>query len=338
MERLDWIDAVKGIGILLIMLSHCVSFEGLNYLTAGYIPLFFILSGITFSPNKGSLFRRLKRLLYPNYIYALIITTIFTIPHIIFKWGLKPILYGWLNLLYSRNRLYEGDLHNNIMLEGVFPVITWFLTAMTISYIYLYGYIKTNKKWKAIYLLISFIFLILTCTQKLLLPWSIDTALILWIFILIGYKLKSLFLNLSINIPILITLCISVILYLILVKINGSPNYSIRHWGNFDIKSLPFCFIIGILYTYITTCLILLIKKTSLFKLLVIIGQASLTLMCLHLAIYRCFDFILMIMKASIVNLYFLGLIKISTAVLIGLYFKKLTKKYCIKYPKLKWL
>ena len=123
MERIEWIDAIKGIGILLIMLSHCINFEGLDYLTAGYIPLFFIISGITFSPNKNSLVKRLKRLLYPNYIYAFIITIIFSIPHIIFKWGWTKMFYGWANLLYSRNRVYEGSLHNNIILEGVFPVI-----------------------------------------------------------------------------------------------------------------------------------------------------------------------------------------------------------------------
>lgn len=208
MERIEWIDAIKGIGILLIMLSHCINFEGLDYLTAGYIPLFFIISGITFSPNKNSLVKRLKRLLYPNYIYAFIITIIFSIPHIIFKWGWTKMFYGWANLLYSRNRVYEGSLHNNIILEGVFPVITWFLTAMSISYILLYGYFKINIKWRNIYILFSLISLILICLQKRLLPWSMDTALILWFFILFGYKFKSFFINLSINIPTLVLSCI----------------------------------------------------------------------------------------------------------------------------------
>lgn len=338
MERIEWIDAIKGIGILLIMLSHCINFEGLDYLTAGYIPLFFIISGTTFSPNKNSLVKRLKRLLYPNYIYAFIITIIFSIPHIIFKWGWTKMFYGWANLLYSRNRVYEGSLHNNIILEGVFPVITWFLTAMSISYILLYGYFKINIKWRNIYILFSLISLILICLQKRLLPWSMDTALILWLFILFGYKFKSFFINLSINIPTLVLSCILLMLYYILVNINGSPNYSIRYWGNFNILSIPCCFIIGILYTYIATCVTLLIKKTFLFKPLAIVGQASLTLMCLHLAIYRCCDFTIMIMQIANINLYVLGLIKMLSAILIVFYFKTFINKYNIKYPILKWL
>lgn len=337
MKRIEWIDASKGIGILLIMISHCIYFESLKFFTAGYIPLFFLLSGITFSYKKNSLINRLKRLLYPNYIYATIITFLFSIPHIIFKWGNDRLFFGWINLLYSRNRLFDDVLYGNIMLEGIFPVITWFLTAMSISYILFYGYIKISKKYKVLYIVLSLILISLLCTQKLLLPWSIDTALLLWLFILIGYKYKSFFINLSINSTTLVILLITIMLYCSLVALNNSPNYSIRYWGKWELFSLPICFIIGLLYTYIVIYIALIIKGTFLFYVLVQIGKISLILMCTHLAIFKCIDFILMINSSININIY-VEIIKLLVAILFALILKKIINKYSIKYPILKWL
>ncbi|MEG1686224.1 MAG: hypothetical protein RR319_09850, partial [Bacteroides sp.] len=50
-SRIEWIDAVKGLGIILIMVSHvnCLPFE--LPLTAGYVSMFFVLSGYTFNED-----------------------------------------------------------------------------------------------------------------------------------------------------------------------------------------------------------------------------------------------------------------------------------------------
>lgn len=118
MQRIEWIDAAKGIGILLIMLSHCYNFDGLLYFTSGYIPLFFILSGITFNPYSSSvsLRKRLKRLLYPNFVYAFIITFLFSIPHLVFNWGWAMLMCLHLAVykFFDYFILMVGDLNINI--------------------------------------------------------------------------------------------------------------------------------------------------------------------------------------------------------------------------------
>lgn len=54
-NRIDWIDAAKGIGILLVMFGHCwLSAEYTYWLTAFHMPLFFILMVIP-SPRKDHL-------------------------------------------------------------------------------------------------------------------------------------------------------------------------------------------------------------------------------------------------------------------------------------------
>lgn len=46
-HRIEWLDAIKGIGIILVMLSHVSSFSPIGiYLFSAFIPLFYISSGI----------------------------------------------------------------------------------------------------------------------------------------------------------------------------------------------------------------------------------------------------------------------------------------------------
>ena len=46
-KRVEWIDLAKGLGMLLVILGHCVCFGGImhNAIFAFHMPLFFILSG-----------------------------------------------------------------------------------------------------------------------------------------------------------------------------------------------------------------------------------------------------------------------------------------------------
>ena len=341
MQRIEWIDAAKGIGILLIMLSHCYNFDGLLYFTSGYIPLFFILSGITFNPYSSSvsLRKRLKRLLYPNFVYAFIITFLFSIPHLVFNWGWAKFVYGWANLLYSRNRLFEGGLYNNIMFEGVFPVITWFLTAMSISYIFLFVYLKQKRVLLRIAFMVSSIGLLLfLCSYPYLLPWSIDTALILWIYILFGYGLKSVFIKLKGSLWYgVLTIC-SLLAYIMLVQFNGELNYSIRNFGIRGFLSIPVSFLIGILYTWIVSYIAVVLKGTYLFKCLVVAGKLSLMLMCLHLAVYKFFDYFILMVGDLNINIYGWVFIKMSFAIIFVLFWKLFVDKYVMKYSILKWL
>ncbi len=81
-QRLVWLDALKGIGMLLIVLSHSeLDVPGKNYLVSGFIPLFFIATGYTFSFRdsiKQIALKRSKRLLIPYFVYGIMIVVLFT--------------------------------------------------------------------------------------------------------------------------------------------------------------------------------------------------------------------------------------------------------------------
>lgn len=72
-NRIIWLDAVKGVGILLVMLSHFCHIP--NVFTVGYMPLFFVAAGLTYKPvtsYRETITKKGCRLLIPYIVYGLI--------------------------------------------------------------------------------------------------------------------------------------------------------------------------------------------------------------------------------------------------------------------------
>lgn len=80
-ERLNYIDAAKGMGIILVVLGHhLLDAENLRtWIYSFHMPLFFIISGILISENrkhrdfKEFLLRRIKTLLWPYITFSCVI-------------------------------------------------------------------------------------------------------------------------------------------------------------------------------------------------------------------------------------------------------------------------
>ena len=66
-ERIEWIDVVKGIGILLVAGSHIFGGAVGKYSEWFYMPLFFFLSGYLYAHAAGWSFigKRVRHLLLP---------------------------------------------------------------------------------------------------------------------------------------------------------------------------------------------------------------------------------------------------------------------------------
>lgn len=74
-KRVEWIDLTKGLGMLLVILGHCVCFGGImhNAIFAFHMPLFFILSGIVYKTNsKGIVSKKIKSLIVPYFIFSIL--------------------------------------------------------------------------------------------------------------------------------------------------------------------------------------------------------------------------------------------------------------------------
>lgn len=69
-KRIEYIDMAKGIGIMLVLLSHSISMNNfIAWANSFFMPLFFMCSGWCYrGPN--SIQKRVKKILIPYYVWG----------------------------------------------------------------------------------------------------------------------------------------------------------------------------------------------------------------------------------------------------------------------------
>ena len=175
-ERIEWIDEAKGVGIILVMLGHCYLHERFCvWFYAFHMPLFFVLSGYTFS-GKGSfaiyLGKKIKTLLVP-YIFFVIVTMCWN--------GVFAVSHGSEYPMFEIIRLY--------VIQERYTVL-WFIPCLFLANLLMY-------MLQAFRLKISHFWLIVGCVAALLfgiyrviigkdLPWNADLALLAMAFMSFG--------------------------------------------------------------------------------------------------------------------------------------------------------
>lgn len=123
-EHYEWIDATKGLGILLVIAGHTFSGYLYNVIYLFHMPMFFLISGYLHKIENIPIFfkRKISRLIKPYVFYL----SVFTL--LIF---LKEYLNGTLTLNNSVHLIAKA-LFGGVTLtgwEGVF----WFVTVFMIS-------------------------------------------------------------------------------------------------------------------------------------------------------------------------------------------------------------
>ena len=189
-ERIEWIDVSKGMGILLVIIGHCVYFGKFvhNWIFSFHMPLFFILSGLFFQKNtlQNFFFKKTKQLIFPYIIFCIIgIIITLIIPqwrYITFTEILKDIYLGY---------------PNSINISSI-----WFLICLFIAMLLLNLILHILKKNALIgYSVLFFIILygfILGRFPKILsifplkrMPFDSDSACVALLFPWIGYQFKE---------------------------------------------------------------------------------------------------------------------------------------------------
>ena len=320
-------------------MHSCGGFPYLNqYIFAGYMPLFFICSGLTLHHKNKSLKEfmnnKTKRLLIPYFFYGIFFTLLFSIKYFLSGNIPKEIIYEWIGILYSRYTLFTNTTTNNIVflsLKNTSPF--WFLTAMYLSFFWCYIIIKLKNKFIKISICVLYIIFTIYCYKlPILLPWSIDTSFLGALFILFGFYLKKVLPYFSNK---LTPLIISTSLYILLVDYNGWINMSTRLLGSQGYSSILFFFLIGILYSIIICSIFIRFEKTILIKMFAYIGKYSLRIMCIHMTIFT------LINKISFnvdLNKYIIATINITIVILICVFIEYYKKIYFNSTTILKWL
>lgn len=277
-NRIDWVDAAKGIGILMVIFGHnWLDEKYCFYFYAFHMPLFFVLAGYTMSEKRlpwEFVKQKAKALLIPYLLFAIC----------------NLLFYGILSATHNGNYDVYSEAIAFILQQR--HTYLWFLPVLFLSEVFVYFLfqIALFKRKRSIFLggiimmLISIHYWVFQMGWINLI-WNIDLVPMASAFILIGYLYKYhsdkfVFEN---NKHVLGCVFLMSQIVVMVNYINwGSVNIYFHHYGNI------FLFYFGaVTATYAT---ILLLKQIVIPRLLVILGVQSLLLYGWHrMVIEVCF-------------------------------------------------
>ena len=297
-KRLDWIDAVKGLGIMLIVFSHC----GINdiyvriamlFLASGYVSMFFVIAGFNAKkePFFSALGKKFKRLIIPYTVYGTLAILFFCLLDTAVGGGgelsAQNLLHDFFALSYSRYSIYKPGAGTNIIMFQPYMSPLWFLTAMFVAYIWFYIYVQLKSKvskWSCIAIYITAT--LLSANNTFLFPWSLDTSFLCSLLIISGYEFKNIFMTPSRkDTKQIATFIIVCILYALIVSINRATNLSIKVYGHLPFLSVPLFFVLTLCITYIYGESFKSFMHINVTKGFAFIGRLSLRIMCIHMPI-----------------------------------------------------
>jgi len=174
-QAIDWVDTLKFIGILAVILGHIASPFG-QFIFSWHMPLFFVISGffIKFNLSFSKFFiKDFKRLMVPYFIFSFIgLGAEF----------LKRLLLHReeLNLLFEiKGILFHMDMTS---LSNHYGFVLWFLPALFFARLFLFfmQQITHNVFYNLVVVVLLFVI-----SFYVDLPFALDNALnsILWVYI-----------------------------------------------------------------------------------------------------------------------------------------------------------
>lgn len=177
-KNIEWIDSLKAIGIILVVLGHAgPTLHLVNYIYSFHMPLFFFISGYLFSLDRhpqliNFVKSRARGLLIPYLTFAVMGIIIYYVTNNLgTQMSETPSILSafWEMIVSKRNYIF-------------FNVPIWYLTCLflvTVIYYLLRKYIKNDLIILTILLLIGSIGFIKFKTVESLhtLPWSFDATM-----------------------------------------------------------------------------------------------------------------------------------------------------------------
>jgi fucose 4-O-acetylase-like acetyltransferase len=274
---LDWLDALKGLGILAVVAGHIYPGFGGRTVYLFHMPLFFFIGGVLLKPTADSLqfFRRkCVHLLIPYFSYLCLLYL--------------PSLFYFLrdsseHTWHSAAKMIAPAIIGGRMLSGTMAVF-WFVTCFFFTQ-QIVNYLVANWKHRHILILMG-VFLSLSYGNSLLLPkvWlplniNVVFGAAPWFYAGYLYRLGRLRLHFG---------CAALLAILSIVLLNA--GYGVAYNMKNGIYGVP---ILSIVFAISWICVLIAVARfSSRIGLLSVplkqLGIASMTIMFMHQAIQIC--------------------------------------------------
>ncbi|EAC1902531.1 TPA: acyltransferase family protein [Escherichia coli] len=265
-EHYEWIDATKGLGILLVIAGHTFSGYLYNAIYLFHMPMFFLIAGYLHKIENIPTFfkRKISRLIKPYAFYLSVFT------FLIFA---KEYLDGTLTL-DNIIHLIAKALFGGVTLtgwEGVF----WFVTVFMISQQLLNIMLSLFSLRSCFFINLAFLILAYIDSFYLTLktPLGVSLALFTTPIMFIGY----IFRKGEIIIPFWILLSLSLLSLVLLFFFPDKMVMDIKH-TKYGLFMLGFCVALVLSLSIIDLCK----NKFSQFRYFIFLGKYSLFIMFIH--------------------------------------------------------
>lgn len=281
-KRINWIDYAKGLAIFLVIAGHSVRLHSVtwNFIFSFHMPVFFLISGYLFKVREPmDIFKRK----FPRIIKPYISTCVL-------------LIIGSLSIMIYHHVLIADIVKNSIKLviaslygSGVpspkpfiyIPMIgaIWFLLSLFIAELIFSILVKLTVNRNPIYLFLStsmISFLGFIIGKFILLPLSLDSALLATFYLYVGYVVKkhNLFPR-TFNLPVKI---IMLLLWFFTVYLGGVSLV------NVDFPLFPISLIGSICGSYFFMIFCKYLSDHNILNMqMIYIGKESLIILCFHL-------------------------------------------------------
>jgi len=195
-QRLDWIDTLKGWGMVLIVVGHVWSLEDIStfymWLFAFHVPIFFYAAGLTLNTQSGSVWALLKHrgpaLLKPYLLFGLLGYAFYLAGFLAAQAAglqLKQFDYGLVRPLLG---IVYGSVGDGLLVNS--PI--WFLPALLIASLIVFGINRWTTSVTLRYVVcLALFYLGATLAEHIKLPWSLSSALCALVFVQLGVDHKN---------------------------------------------------------------------------------------------------------------------------------------------------
>lgn len=294
-QRILWMDIAKAFGILIVLVVHSGIQAGPVTFLGGmfYMPVFFVLSGMTFTWRKEERFgvfvkKKARRLLLPYLGYNLFLFAFFFVKDGFLGEGISSAsFFPLFGILYSRNCLFKMNAVRNVYFMQILNAPTWFLTGLFVSLVIFWILMQASGGELRKLLVINGGVLLLAVLVHyfcpVLLPWSFDCALYAVSFLTFGrviaeFKLVE---RLYEKPGILILLAAA---FVGTAYINGGVNMSVAEYG----RSMVLYLAVGGLGSLLCMEVSLFLEKHMhmIARGLGCLGRHTMPVLCLHLLVY----------------------------------------------------
>lgn len=289
-KRLKYIDIARGMAMFLIVLTHTLAVAGhcsqiYKLLFFFNVPLFFILSGMTFRVKEDeSFWKFLKdkfiRTMLPYFVWA----GLFLIPYFIFGREVSTELSreASFDLLGMIGNIFYGNGAHDALKQNA-PL--WFLPAFFSTEIIYYFLIKLlgkakERKRAEILMLLGVLlvgFLCTTFTSKFYLPWGLNSALTIGVFFYVGYLMKEfkVFEGRGKKFDFILTaICLLIGGFIFAIWEGGNVIWADYEYGNYGL-----CLLAGVSFSIVIIQLARLIKENRVIE---YVGRNTMNILIFH--------------------------------------------------------